>query len=347
MAMLPTETETSKKCLLSGEVGYSKINDKSYKGIIEKGWVPFFNDSSFRYISDIGKLKSVKDIKASAYIVNYLAVDRALHQSSDEIGFSHREHVPRLLEKVVENVVEFIEKHDLQEKIRIHIVSDHGSTQIPAQIQNDLDPAFFKSSGFSSKSHRYLEVTDERFSDLAENLKVDCFFLPKNDFLLPTNVLCARNANRFKSVDNKIYVHGGMLPEEVIVPYLAFEPATVPLQDLSILMKTKQFRYRLETIELEIGNPNEVAVEKILVSVLNSNVESEQVTISILNGKSKTTVKIKGRFKQTSLPEEQSNLRLRVRYHSRGEKQILDKVLGIEIRKMVEEKRIDFFDDLE
>ena len=347
LAMLPTETEISKKCLLSGEVGYSRIDKKTYKDMLEKGWVPYFNDSTIRYLSDLGNLKEVDIIDANTYVVNYLAVDRALHQSAGEIGFSHREHVPRLLEKVVENVIEFIDKHELQEKIRIHIVSDHGSTQIPAHIPNDLDPAFFKVPGFTARSHRYLEVSDDKFATLADNLKVDCYFLSKNEFLLPANMLCARRGNRFIATDHRTYVHGGLLPEEVIVPYLAFEPVSVPLEELTITMPKNKFRYRLEPIVLEVGNPNDVLVEKVQVSVLNSNVESDLFSIAAIKGKSKATIELQARFKQTSLPEEQANLRLRIRYHSRGEKHMQDMTKEIVMIKMVEEKSTSIFDKLE
>ena len=180
-----------------GAVGYQAIDDKTYKGMIEKGWVPYFSDNAFRYISDIGSLSAVETIDAVTYVVNYLAVDKALHKSADEIGMPHRDHIYHLLEKLVENTISFIEKHGLQENIRIHVVSDHGSTRIPAAVQNDLDPAFFKTNGFEARSHRYVTVSSERFASLADNLKLDCFFLPANDFMNLENVLCARRDNRF------------------------------------------------------------------------------------------------------------------------------------------------------
>jgi len=347
LAMLPTETETSKKCLLSGEVGYTEIDDRSYKGIIEKGWLPYFNEQTFQYVSGIGKLKEIKQIEATTYVVNYLAVDRALHKSEDEIGISHRKHIQHLLKELVGLVIDFIENHHLKSSIRIHVVSDHGSTQIPSNFQNDLEPANFKSSGFKSRSHRYLEVSDERFTTLADNLSFDAFLLDKNRFLLPKHILASRRANRFLKTDHKSYVHGGLLPEEVIVPYLAFEPVTVPLQDLTVLMAKNIFRYRLETVEIEIGNPNEFLVENIQVSILNGNVESDPVMIPSLNGKSKTLVSVETRFKITSLPDDQKNLRLRLRYHSRGERHMLDISSGITMKKMVEEKSTSVFDDLE
>jgi hypothetical protein len=344
LAMAPSETEISKKCLLSGAVGYQAMDDKTYKGIIEKGWVPYFNDRAFRYLSDIGGLSAVETIDAAAYVVNYLAVDKALHRSADEIGMPHRLHIQHLLENLVENCVQFVEKHGLQENIRIHVVSDHGSTRIPAEMPNDLNPDFFKAPGFDARSHRHIAVSAERFAGLADNLRLDCFFLPANDFLNPENVLCARRANRFIPTGIDFYVHGGLLPEEMIVPHLVFEPATAPLQDLTVLLRNTEFRYRMESIELEMGNPNDLAVERISVMVLNGNVESEPARIALLNGKTKALVKINARFRQTSLSEDQSSLRLRIRFLARGEQHSFDFPAKITMKKMVEEKSSDLFD---
>lgn len=345
LAMLPSETEISKKCLLAGAVGYQAIDDKTYKGMIEKGWVPYFKDNAFRYISDIGSLGAIETIDAASYVVNYLAIDKALHKSADEIGMSHRDHIYHLLEKLVENTISFIEKHGLQENIRIHVVSDHGSTRIPATVQNDLDPSFFKTNGFEARSHRYVTVSSERFSGLADNLKLDCFFLPANDFMNPENVLCARRGNRFLPTDKDFYIHGGLLPEEIIVPYLVFEPATIAIQDLTVLLKKNEFRYRMETVELEIGNPNDSAVDQIQVSLLNGNVESELIRIALLNGKKNMAIQIKARFKVTSILEEQSNLHIRIRYYAHGEQHTFDVRPKITMKKMIEEKSTSVFDD--
>ena len=345
LAMVPSETEISKKCLLSGAVGYQAIDDKTYKAIIEKGWVPYFNDNTFRYISDIAGLKAIKTIDSTTYVVNYLAVDKALHKSSDENGMPHREHIHHLLEKLVENCVAFIEKHGLRENIRIHIVSDHGSTRIPASIPNDLDPSFFNTDGFTTLSHRFVAVSPDRFSDLADNLKLDCFFLPANDFLNTENYLCARRGNRFIATDKDVYVHGGLLPEEMIIPYMLFEPVTVPIQNLTVLLLKNDYRYRMETIELEIGNPNNAAVEQISLSILNGNVESDPFRIPSLKGKTKTSVKFNARFRQTNLVEDQTTLRLRIRFNAHSEQYKFDHRSEITMKKMVEEKRSNIFDE--
>lgn len=345
LAMLPSETEISKKCLLAGEVGYQAIDNKTYTGMIEKGWIPYFKDNAFRYISDIGSLKAIKSVEATTYVVNYLAVDKVLHKSADEIGMLHQDHIQHLLEKLVKNTVDFIEKHHLQDNIRIHVVSDHGSTCIPAEVQNDLEIGFFKSNGFEARSHRFVKVSNQRFTELADNLKMDCFFLPATDFLNPDNFLCARRGNRFLPTDKNSYVHGGLLPEEVIVPYMVFEPGNIPIQNLTVLLKNNLFRYRMETIALEIGNPNDTAVEQIQVSILNGNIECEPQRIVLLNGKTNTVLQFNARFNLTSLPEEKTNLHIRVRFNARGEQHSFDVRPTITMKKMIEEKSSGIFDD--
>lgn len=344
LAMLPTGTEISKKCLLAGSVGYSQLDNQTYSGIIEKGWVPYFNDQAFRYVSDIGSLSKIEAIDASTYVVNYLAIDKALHKSADEIGMSHREHIHHLLEKLVEKTIKFIDTHDLRETIRIHIVSDHGSTRIPDEQQNDLDMKFFKTEGFEARSHRYLRVSNERFSMLADNLRHDCFFLPASKYRNNDHYLCARRANRFLPTDRRSYVHGGILPEEVVVPYMLLEPIGEPVQDLTLILKKTEFRYRAETVELEIGNPNHTVVEKILVSLMNGNVASEPELIPSLNSNRNTTVQIKARFKSTNNPEEQDSLRIRVRFVTRGEAHTFEVSKSITMKRLVVERDTDIFD---
>jgi len=347
LAMVPTETETSKKCLLSGSTGYTEIDNKQYKDIIQQGWVPYFNDSEFQYTSDLGKLKDIETIEASTYVVNYLAVDSALHKSENEIGIPHHEHIVHLLEKLIENVIEFIDKHSLSEIIRIHVVSDHGSTKIPTNINNGLDPKDFKADGYESHSHRYLEVSDAQYDKLVDNLSVDCFILPKNEFLLEKSVICARRANRFLKTDQSFYVHGGLLPEEVVVPYLFIEPRTIPTEDLTVLLLNNEFRFRKEKVNLEIGNPNDFSVEQIYINILNSNVVCEPIVIPNLPGKSNTTVEVDVKFNLASIPDDQTHLRLKIRFHCRDERFTLDIKKPITMRKFVDQTSPDIFNELE
>ena len=347
LSMLPSETEISKKCLLAGTPSYNDIDNKTYKNIIEKGWVPYFNNATFQYMSDPGKLADIEEITGHTYVVNYLAIDKALHMSSDQIGMPHLKYISNLIEGFVETIAEFIDKHDLKKRIVIHVLTDHGSTTIPVGIANDLDLSGFKSTEFTIRSPRYIAVANEKFLSLPENWKEDCFFLDATEFGNDSHYLSARRGNRFEKTDDNFYTHGGLSPEEVVVPHLIFEAAKAPLRDLTLLLANKEFRYRKERISLEIGNPNDFAVENIRISVINSNIETDQITIDVLNGKTKSSVEISSQFKQTANADERNNLTLHIRFTCHNEKHEQTATLPITMRAMVETKGKSAFDDLE
>ena len=347
ISMLPSETEISKKCLLAGTPSYNDIDNKTYKNIIEKGWVPYFNDATFQYLSDPGKLDDIGEITSHTYVVNYLAIDKALHMSSDKIGMPHLKYISSLLEGFVETIAEFIDKHDLKKKIVIHALTDHGSTTIPADIANDLDLSGFKNTDFTVRSSRYIAVSNEKFYSLPENWKKDCFFLDATEFGNDSHYLSARRGNRFVKTDDSFYAHGGLSPEEVIVPHLIFEAVKVSLQDLTLLLAHNEFRYRKEKITLEIGNPNEFAVENIRISVINSNIETDQVTIDSLNGKNNILLEMTAQFNLTANADESSSLTFHIRFICHDERHEQTAMLPIAMRAMVETKGKSAFDDLE
>jgi len=140
-------------------------------------------------------------------------------------------------------------------------------------------------------------------------------------------------------------VHGGLSPEEVVVPHLVFEAAVAPVQDLTVIMANNQFRYRMETVELEIGNPNAYAVENIHVATLNSNFEMEPQKVDWLNSGRNIPIRVRGLFKQTHNPEERALLSFLIRYECHGERHTQTVKLPIEMKAMVMVKDTSIFDD--
>ena len=133
-------------------------------------------------------------------------------------------------------------------------------------------------------------------------------------------------------------------PEEVVVPFLRFEPALVAIQNLTIKLKSNEFRYRKQTVELEIGNPNNIAVEQIQVSLLNGNVDSDPVTIALLAGGMKTTVPMEAKFGKTSISNEQEHLQVRVRFSANNQQFVKTEAFDIVMKSMMDYKATDIFD---
>jgi len=348
LSMLPSATEISKKCLLSGSPTYKDIDEKKYAAIVEKGWIPYFDNSKFLYIQDLNKLLKIPKIEYQTYVVNYLPIDKSLHQPESVIGLPHDEHIRNLLSNLVEKVSEFIKRFNLKDEIVIHIVSDHGSTKISNNFKNSIDISFFKHSDFEDVSPRVLSVKTERFKDLPDSLREDCFFIEQNKFGNDRDYLCARKSNRFTKINEDHYIHGGLSPEEMIVPYMVCKKITKPVEYLTLFLIKTTYRYRLEVIELEISNPNEYPVENVVIETLNSNIEAEPFKIDWLDSKRKFEFSIQGRFKKTLSQDEIENLSLLISFECNGKEHKEPQInLPITMKSMFELKDKTIFDDVD
>ncbi|MFC1533223.1 hypothetical protein ACFL7M_07660 [Thermodesulfobacteriota bacterium] len=346
ISMLPSSTEISKKCMLAGSPNYNEIDNTHYTAIVEKGWVPFFDDSTFHYLSNYKKLEQISNVEHQTYVVNYLPIDPALHKKESELGIPHDEHIITLLSYLIASIFEFIEKHNLQNDITIHITSDHGSTKIPETLNNGIDIGDFKKLGFQEISYRYAAAETELFNSLPDNLKEDCFYLKKETFGTNYNYLCARKGNRFSSTDGSHYVHGGLSPEETIVPYLQFRKIIATIKHLTIQLKQTTYRYRLETVTFEIANPNEYPVEDITLDIINSNIESKPYTLDWLEAKRKASTSMQMRFKKTQHKDDTNNIRCSVFYTCNGKEHRTEEIrLPITLKSMIELKDPSIFDD--
>lgn len=304
--MLPSITEISKKCLLSGLSSYNDIDEKSYTQILEKGGWLEIAGAKFQYIPKVGDLFKLDELKHGTYFVNYLEIDELLHKSEDKIGYSHGQGIKSSINNLVTHLVRFFKDKGELDKIEFHVISDHGSTKLDRRHVNYLPSYLTKGKGIIRKSERYTMFSDERFSDLSENIKEDCFFLDRTDFGLPNHTLCARRTNRFKKGRDLSWVHGGLTPEEVVVPHLVFSKTPLEIKSLEVFPLKTSYRYKKELVEIEVANPNSVAVQDIFVTILNGNFESKETPVKVaeINAKSKMKLSVEGRFKQTTNPEE-------------------------------------------
>lgn len=344
ISMLPSETEISKKCLLSGETRYNDIDIKKYNNIVEKGWIPYFGENKFIYISDITKLKDISKIQHTAYFINYIPLDTALHQSESELGIPHKKLITTLLETLVGYLKEFINKHNILNKVKIHISSDHGSTRIPKELKNDLDINYFKGNEFEKKSNRFVSVNNERFKSLPDNLKYDCFILDKTEFGNSEHYLCARKNNRFIESNGSNYIHGGLLPEEMIVPYIVLEKEKIQIQNPLFSILRNNYRYKAEEVDFEFGNVNDNPIENITFKILNSNIEADIYSLKWIDAKSKTDIKIKARFKKTTIKDDEINLKVLITFQIAGRVYENTYNLPIKMVSMVELKDSTIFD---
>jgi hypothetical protein len=219
---------------------------------------------------------------------------------------------------------------------------------LPNTLSNGIDIKDIKKYGFEYISPRYVAIDNEKYNLLPDNLREDCFFLNAEIFGNDRHYLCARRGNRFVSSDDSFYVHGGLSPEETVVPYMQFQKIIAPIENLKIFIKQSVFRYRLETVTLEIGNPNEYPVENITIDIINSNVECDPYRVDWIDEKKKITATEHMRFSKTQNVDDKNYIRCSVKFTCNGNQYQSDEIiLPITMKSMYELKDTNIFDEFD
>jgi len=224
LAMLPSCTEVSKKCLFVGQP--EPFRGTAYEKPTLAAWEPALGGRRVRYLSGIGVLRSVRRREHDVYFLNYTPVDQALHDDEGQTGVPASAAVRQRLRALAGDVRTFAERIGAERDLLVIVVSDHGSTRIPAKAPNPIDRRFY-AGRVEDRHHRYVTISDKELAALPDNVRFECYVFERKRFDLPTNYLAARSTYRFAEAGEGIYVHGGLSPEETIVPLTVFTPAAV------------------------------------------------------------------------------------------------------------------------
>jgi len=222
------------------------------------------------------------------------------------------------------------------------VISDHSSTRIPADAPNPIDRKFY-ASRVTDKHHRYVTIGDAELAALPDNVRFECYVFERERFGLPANCLAARSTYRFAEPGEGIYVHGGLSPEETIVPLTVFTPVAVTPRPLTIHLLADEFRYGVKSlIRLELVNPNQYACQEVHVEVLYPNVEAVPTVVGdrsaersrrSLDALSQTEVQIKARIRRST--GDLTALQVRVNYQFLGQPHSQVEELPVKMKRIM------------
>jgi hypothetical protein len=271
ISMIPTETSVSKVAFFTGQP--YKTKDISYDNMT-KEWEDFIGGEAY-YLSDIGKLDELAVANSKLYILNYLCIDKILHDNQDSSALSVGYKIQEELKAMINKIISFANKFNIENRIKIYFISDHGSTKISDKQENLINPKYYKSKS-DDYAYRFIELKDKAFNIYKDSIGHLCYVIDRNIFGLKENYLIARSYGRFIETSKKFFVHGGISPEETIVPLLKFERINTKLVEPEILLRNKDFRYAtVNSIKITIKNYNEYALHNVEIYILNSNIRWE------------------------------------------------------------------------
>ncbi len=331
LAMLPSCTEVSKKCLFIGQP--EPFSGTAYERPTLEAWEPVLGGRRVRYLPHVGALRSVKRQQHDVYFLNYLPVDEALHDDEQQTGVPYSAAVRQRLRALAGDIRAFAERIGAERNLAVIVISDHGSTRICAEAPNPIDRRFY-ATRITDKHHRYVTISDAELKALPDNIRFECYIFEKERFGLPTNYLAARSTYRFTDPGEGIYVHGGLSPEETIVPLTVFAPVAVKPKPLTVRLLADEFRYGVKSlIRLELVNPNQYACQEVHVEVLNSNIEAAPTVVGDLDALSQTEMQIEARFHR--IIEEMTALQVRVGHTFLGQSYSQVEKLPVKIKRIM------------
>ncbi|MDP9315047.1 MAG: PglZ domain-containing protein [Chloroflexota bacterium] len=336
-SLIPTATEVGKASLVTAEADQSDIRQASYSTLIQKSWGPIVAAAgkSVSYLPNLGTLQRLEERAHDVYFLNYLPIDEALHDDAQQMGQEHSVIVSGHLQQLVNSVAEFAKRFQLEKRLLVYVVSDHGSTRIAQDVVNVFDKGFFKGIA-TDKHHRYIAISDDQLVNLPQVASAQCYVINRERFKTNENYLAAREYYRFVETTEDFYVHGGLTPEEVVVPFARFELTPINVFNPTLHLSSKEFRYAVKSIVvIELGNPNTFALENVVLKL--RGVDSDEYTVDILNPKQRVTVQLPTVFKKEPGTNNTRELGVRMRYECQGKVfEAVDSSFTVTMKTMME-----------
>lgn len=282
-SLIPTATEVGKAALITMRSEQVEHSSERYPVLVREGWSGLLKGRTAGYLSKIGELQNLRELEHALFFLNFLPIDEALHKDASQTGQAHTEAIADALETLAKTVAEFAQRFHIKDRLNVYIMSDHGSTRIAKTTVNILDKSFYKGVAMD-KHHRYLALDDEKFRQLPPVADAQCYRIDRQVFGTRKNYLAARGYYRFLDTADTFFVHGGLTPEEVVVPFARF--SFTPLEPLppTIRLLHNEFRYAVKSkVALEIGNPNGFDLTNIRLQLADA--EDEEVLLPRLGSR--------------------------------------------------------------
>lgn len=269
-AVIPTTTEVSKYCLVGGARELVNVQGHGYEDILAKDWQGHFDDFQVGYIPILDNLKKRENFDADLLVLNYLPIDGVLHQDERQVGTTHTRQIHGRLADLVDVVCKFTRRAKVEQQLVIFIASDHGSTKVLAGNEDVLDDKFYKQQA-TDRHHRYIAVPENRAAHPTAYDQAQCYILPAKTFGTHESYFIPRGYGLFIKTNESIYVHGGLTPEETLVPFMQFAKTEVQAQQPTLKLRDNVIRYAVkQSLALIVGNPNDEDMRVLELSAAES-----------------------------------------------------------------------------
>ena len=276
ISMLPSFTNVSKKSIIVGD--YKPFPEGvNYARAVEDSWTRRLGKKVL-YLPNIVALRQVTQRTHEVFFLNYLPIDYSLHQNDNHTGISHGQTVQMYLNVLVQDIQAFARRLGSEQDLMVIFVSDHGSTRIPRGTVNVIDHNLYRKHAID-EHHRFISISKEEASKLPDKVEFECYLFDGREYDLPESYLVAKRLYRFLPTDDSVYTHGGLTPEETIVPVAVFQPTRNTPRPLIVKMigPKKLIAGTRTEVTFEITNLNNYPVNNVEFVITDPNVDAAAI----------------------------------------------------------------------
>ncbi len=281
-AALPTVTEYNKPFLISGRW---EPNSRTYDTILSTRAKSDWNKIKTIYVGNLRDFSEVPDPEESAVILlNFINGDALLHSDVESQNSSYDEELRRYYLRMADSLEKLSKRWSgPKDSVSVYVVTDHGACRILEEEKKSFNSSVVNKL-FADQKYRYADVDEEREKDFSDNIWTlgyrfkQPYLSIKNEFFLPKGHNTVKQPNSAKG-----YMHGGVTPEEVIVPIALYKLVDVDWETPIMRFLNKRlmneagiinfYIQRIVSIQFEVQNPNVVDLQITGCSVLSPETE--------------------------------------------------------------------------
>ncbi len=268
LSMLPSETRFSKSSLIAGKLPnqMQKENLQNYS-LLFKEFCETNNILDYRIIPPDKLENMLRRGKIGNQIITCGMTnnpDISMHKNF----YGLERQMRTFFENIAEDIKKFLSHHKFPKLFLLIISTDHGSCMIPPNIKG--------LKGLKEPKEGKIEKEHKRFVYLnsSHNLGENWYFLDKNKFGLPESIAIAKGYSFIGKRKPKGLIHGGMTPEETLIPHMEFCLQPLELKDIQVYHSSSPIiGTRKQEVELSIRNLNDYEISNVTVYVPSHSIE--------------------------------------------------------------------------
>lgn len=268
VALLPSVTAVSFPALLAGrQTARTEGRDDAERSALLQAT---FGGHTVHFQNTLRHVEQIEAKGADISVVHFTDYDALLHKPEHALSDTREALLARERATISERLADAVRRFPRDRPITLVVTSDHGSTRLPTQVAQEvpLPGGVEPVESYSSRAVRVPVGTDSS-GDV-------CHRLDPSVTGLEGPVLLARGFRSWSAPRaGSGYVHGGALPEEVLVPVMVLETEPAPVEALRLdLVLPDPLPIGTSTpVRLTLTNPNAAVALRVRVAILVGEAE--------------------------------------------------------------------------